>query len=528
MRTAPLLLLLAPLGACSVAKITIGGDDTSVGTPQLTLGSTLLDFGSVPAGMGGSAKVLDLSNTGDATLQILGFSVDDPTAPFTISDVGSTELAPGESTGIILNFTPMVPGSYGANLQIASNDPDEIAEVVLVGESADSGLVLEPSSYDFGVLTLGCSASVDVALHNIGGSAITVENVLLSGADGELSVNEGTPLPWTIGGDQSQAITLTYTPTLQHVVFGSLLVSTTSSTTPTVTGTYFGEAQASPEASERFTTPDGVLDFVVFVDKTQSMQDAGYVNTFRSNMSTIYDALVESDTDFQFAIVTDDDGCVNGPNDFITPSMTRSQMMATLSAMFDSSYYGGELAEEGFSILYAATRPEATSERACNEGLVRSSGALALVGISDEDEQSDGDATGWVAALTSLKSDPTRVHMNGIVGDLPSGCEEAKAGSNWATVAQLTGGATYSICDSSEDWALNLQDIVRSSAGLGSTYTLSSEAEPGTIVVRIDGRISYDWTYDDATNSVVFTSAAGLTWNEDIDISYTIAQTCTG
>lgn len=527
MRTS-LLLLGLPLAACSTAKITIGGDDSVGGLPELTLGQSLLDFGSVPAGMGGSAQVLDLTNTGDATLQILGFSVDDPTAPFTITDAGDTELAPGESTGVILNFTPTTPGSYGANLQVASTDPDGVAEVVLVGESADGGVVLDPASHDFGTLSIGCEAEVPVTVTNVGGSSVTVNDVLLSGAEGELFASEGTPLPWTLGANQSQTLTISYVPTLQHVVFGSLLVTTSSSTTPTVSGSYFGEAQASPSASEQFTTPDGILDFVVFVDKSQSMQDAGYVGRFRTNMTSLYDSLVASGTDFHLAVLTDDDGCVNGPSNFVDGSMTRGQALSTLSAMYDSTYYGGELAEAGFSVLYAGTGESATSERGCNKDLLRSDGSLALLGVSDEDEQSEGDASTWVAQLTSVKGDASRVHVSGIVGDLPSGCESAESGDTWATVAQLTGGATYSICASSSSWAANLGTIVQDSAGLGVGYPLASTPDVASLVVTLDGVTSYDWTYDSETNSIVFTEAAGLTWNQDIVVTYDIEQTCGG
>ena len=71
MRTTSLLLIL-PLAACASAKITVGGDDTAAGAPQLTLGSSLIDFGSVPVGMGGSAQVLDLScGSGEVTLGLM-------------------------------------------------------------------------------------------------------------------------------------------------------------------------------------------------------------------------------------------------------------------------------------------------------------------------------------------------------------------------------------------------------------------------------------------------------------------------
>ena len=179
-------------------------------------------------------------------------------------------------------------------------------------------------------------------------------------------------------------------------------------------------------------------------------------------------------------------------------------------------------------MLYAGTEEAATTDRGCNKDMLRADGSLALIGVSDEDEQSDRDASSWVAQLTSVKDDPSRVHLSAIVGDLPSGCENAEAGDTWATVAQLTGGATYSICGSSSTWASNLGTIVQDSAGLGVGYPLASTPDVATLVVSVDGTTSYDWTYDEATNSIVFTEAAGLTWNQDISVAYEIAQTCSG
>ncbi len=527
MRVTFWMFLPLTLFGCSSAKIQIGGEEIPTGGPILTLGATLLDFGSVAAGMGGSAKVLDISNTGDETLQILGFSVDDPTAPFAITDVGDTDLDPGESTGVVLSFTPSDPGSFGANLLISSTDPAGVGEVVLVGESADGGVALSPASYDFGTLSLDCTATVDVAVTNVGGSSITVDAVRMDEANGELTVSSDA-LPFTLAAAESRFVNVSYTPTLQHVVFGTLSVETSSSTTPTVSGTYFGAAQASPTALDTFSTPDGVVDFVVFIDKSTSMQQDGYVSRFRSNMTSLFDALVDAGTDFQLALVTDDDGCVNGNVNYITQDTPRTQAMSTLSVMFDSTYYGGELAEQGLTALYEATNPDATGDAGCNRGLVRSDGGLTLLGISDEDEQSAGDPSSWVASFTALKSDPSRVHISAIGGDLPDGCENAAAAVTWSTVSQLTSGDLYSICADGEQWAENLTALAHKGAGLASSYALTSEPDVGSIAVTIDGQASFDWTYDSATRSVVFTSGAGLTWNQDIDIAYDIAQSCAG
>lgn len=519
-------LLTLSLSACSTAKITVGSTDSAAGTPQLTLDTQLVDFGAVSAGMGGTAAVLEMANTGDADLQILGFGLDGSDGPFAISDTGASTLAPGQSTGAILTFDPDEAGSYAANLTVSSTDPAGLAQVVLVGEAEDGGVALDPSSFDFGTLSLGCIGSVDVAVQNVGGSTITVNAVTLSGADGELTVDEGTPLPWTLTAGASQAVTVTYAPTLQHVVFGTLTVNTTSTATPTVTGTYFGAAQAEPTANDHFDTPDGVVDLVVFVDKSSSMQDSGYVSRFRASMITLYDTLVALDTDFQIAVLTDDDGCVNGRENFVTSDMSRSQAQSTLSVMFDTTYYGGELAEAGFTVLAAALSEDATGERGCNRGLLRSKGALALMGVSDEDEQSGGDESTWVTGFTALKSDPSRVHVSAITGDLPSGCDDAEAGVIWSDVAQLTGGSVYSICGAAAEWTASVASIARTGTGLASAYTLSSEPDVSTLSVSIDGRPTSAWSYDAASRSVVFADSANLTWNQSIDVQYEIAQSC--
>lgn len=519
-------LLTLSLSACSTAKVTVESTDSVVGTAQLTLNPTFVDFGVVSAGMGGSAAVVEMTNTGDAELKILGFGLDNPGGPFTVSDAGASTLAPGESTGAILTFDPDDAGSFAANLSVSSSDPAGVSQVVLVGEAADGGVVLAPSSFDFGTLSMGCTGSVDVAVQNVGGSAITVNAVTLSGADGELTVGEGAPLPWTLAAGAFETVTVNYTPTLQHVVFGTLTVNTSSTTTSTVTGAYFGAAQAEPTANDHFSTPDGVVDLVVFVDKSSSMQDSSYVSRFRISMIALYDSLVALDADFQIAVLTDDDGCVNGRENFVTSEMSRTEAQSTLSVMFDTSYYGGELAEAGFSVLSAALSDDATGDRGCNRGLIRSTGALALIGVSDEDEQSGGDAGSWVTGFTGLKSDPARVHISAITGEIPDGCQEAAPGVVWSDVAQLTGGAVYSICGGADEWTASVAAIAEAGTGLTSAYTLSSEPDVSTLSVSIDGTLTTAWTYDTASRSLVFTEAAGLTWNQSIDVQYDIAQSC--
>lgn len=99
--------------------------------PRLTVSPSLLDFGSIPAETD-ATQVLHLANTGNATLQISGFSLD-PSTPFALVDAGATSLEPGEGTSATFLFAPTDPGNYTSSLDVASNDPNTPARVVLVG-----------------------------------------------------------------------------------------------------------------------------------------------------------------------------------------------------------------------------------------------------------------------------------------------------------------------------------------------------------------------------------------------------------
>ena len=58
----------------------------------------------------------------------------------------------------------------------------------------------------------------------------------------------------------------------------------------------------------------------------------------------------------------------------------------------------------------------------CNYGLIREEAKLALVGVSDEPEQSVNSYSYYISMFQSLKSNPSDVVIHGIGGDYPSGC----------------------------------------------------------------------------------------------------------
>ncbi len=118
-------------------------------------------------------------NEGDGLLESIGFSLEgEHSDDFTVRDLTATEIAPGQSGGFVVDFTPTGRGARTALLSIQSNDPDENPfQVALAGLGLDPEISV--SHEELGVLVDG-SASLDFGQSNVGKAkdlAITISNI---------------------------------------------------------------------------------------------------------------------------------------------------------------------------------------------------------------------------------------------------------------------------------------------------------------------------------------------------------------
>jgi hypothetical protein len=121
------------------------------------------------------------------------------------------------------------------------------------------------------------------------------------------------------------------------------------------------------------------------------------------------------------------------------------------------------------------------------------------------------------------------MHAHAIVGDSGSGCSsgngDASSGDRYIEVANQTGGQVGSICDS--NFASVLSSIGEVAFGLKVQFFLSANAEPGTVVVSINGQsCGSGWEFDDASNSVIFDSEGACMPNEGDEISIYYKMLC--
>jgi hypothetical protein len=138
--------------------------------------------------------------------------------------------------------------------------------------------------------------------------------------------------------------------------------------------------------------------------------DADRANV-RDNLETLLATLGASGVEWRLAVVMADDGCVAGERAWIDAAVPEADRLDALDAMLAGD--AGFDADAGFALLTAATSAENVGSGGCNAGLVRADARLALVGITDDFEDSGLAWAAVVADFQATKADPDDVRFQG-------------------------------------------------------------------------------------------------------------------
>src|SRR6266496_2091653 len=211
----------------------IGCQGVSSGQPQqsgiLALSNASLDFGSVTAGTSKTLSVT-VSNTGAASLTISSasfssqhFSLSAPSLPVTIGA--------GQSSTISLAFSPNAAGAFSATASITSNASNSSSSLSLSGTGVANGqLAANPTSENFGSVTVGTQSNRTVTLTNNNSSSIDISQVSVSGTGFQLS---GITTPVTLNASQSTTFVVSFAPQSAAAASGSVTI-TSNAPSPTL------------------------------------------------------------------------------------------------------------------------------------------------------------------------------------------------------------------------------------------------------------------------------------------------------
>lgn len=153
----------------------------SGGGPIVSLSPTSLTYATQLVNTTSAGKVVTLTNTGNATLQITSIAIGGTNAADfsqTASTCGAT-LNAGKSCTVTVAFTPKAKGSRTASLNFTDNAPGSPQSVALSGIGTVVQLV--PTSINFGNQRVGTdSPPHNVTVTNVGGQPLhfTVINVV--------------------------------------------------------------------------------------------------------------------------------------------------------------------------------------------------------------------------------------------------------------------------------------------------------------------------------------------------------------
>ncbi len=315
------------------------------------------------------------------------------------------------------------------------------------------------------------------------------------------------------------------------------------------------------------------VDILWIVDSSGSMaEEQSYLG---ANFSSFISQLSQTSTDFQIGVTSTDVCDTGSPSLFpsnlrycpttdgrpasrlrgslVGPAGSRVLTRDTpnLAGRFVSNArvgISGSSYEHGLTAMKMAISKSISGQ---NDGLIRSDAFLAVIVVSDEED--DGIGLGQTdlysgrnfvqLGLTSYRytSDDMvrdtlaakgagRFSVSTITGTRNANgtmCTSAHSqpkeeGSQYISAANKTGGIVQSICDN--NWSSSLATIGQDIAAQSSQIVLSQQPYPDTIKVQVDGHPTLAWSYNGGNNAVKFNIGSIPAAGSIVQIQYFQAQ----
>ena len=169
---------IASTASDSSTSISLTG--TGVASSQLAVSPTTENFGSITVDSQ-SNQTITLTNGTGATVNISQVSVSG--AGFKMSGITTPlALTASQSTTFTATFSPLTAGSASGTVTITSDAPNPSLSLPLSGTGVTQGAVgSNPTSLDFGTVTVGSKQVMSETVTNTGGSTLTISQVGVSG-----------------------------------------------------------------------------------------------------------------------------------------------------------------------------------------------------------------------------------------------------------------------------------------------------------------------------------------------------------
>ena len=506
-------------------------EEPGITEPEIEVDPTYHGFGALTAGTETQEVVITIDNIGNADLNISDIYLHGGSSNFSLTSSPTGIVEPTSSVEMIITYSP---GTFETNYEtvsILSNDADEPVVSISLDGSGDAPIItVTPDYYDFGNVYLGCDDTIPVEIGNIGNSNLILSDIEyfaslpvdFSLIEYETQVGE---LPITIAPGETIELNVDYIPLDDLDDSAYIEITSNDPATPIAYADQDGLGGYEAWILDIFVQ-DGTVDVdILFVIDNSGSMGSNQTN-IKNNFDTFMNAFTAAGVSYQVALITTDSA------DFVGDVITNTTVdaVAEFNTQVDSIGTRGSAMEAGLWHAYESTTTGDASSGS-STGFFREHSRLVVVYVSDEPDHSTYRSStmtpaDYSASLFSLKSSTALVAAHAIAGDHPGGCSSnggAQFGDGYYDVVNDLGGTFMSIC--AEDWSTTMDTLARESIAL-SEFPLSGNAVQDTIQVRVGGYLSYDWSYTESTNSVIFTVVPAD--GSDIEIEYAVWSDCSG
>jgi hypothetical protein len=366
---------------------------------------------------------------------------------------------------------------------------------------------------------VGCESTRSVDLVSVGGEPVTVESITAIGDGYTVS---SLSLPRTLQPGESVSVDLTFAPDDERDFPGSLEVVSDDYYSSTQSGKQFGAGLWGSVHEESWTLEDADADILFYVDHSGSMADNA--SELAANFDGFIEHLNDYSSDWRIVVADNETGC--NTSGVLSPSISDYVTRFTDAVTTTDT---GRWDEAGLTV--GALAVEATDAGECNEDFLREDALLHLILVSDESEQSGADWRDLVDQIATKKGDPSLVRVSAIAGTAadaaayfsdPDGCQ-ALEGTGYAEAVAATGGTFLSICS---DWAASMMALADEIVTQDTFVLTELDVAPVSVEVTVDGHSASGWSFDAATNSVVFAAGSAPTQGSTVVIDYATYAVC--
>lgn len=517
--------------------ITLKGEAEEHAPCDVVLTPQAVDFGTVVPRRGAVLGV-KVANRGADLCAVKNIRLQDDAGGAFYMPGGAIDgliMYPGDWFSFQVAFNaPATPGDFAGMLQVEVANPATPRLLVpLTAHVQGSCLVPEPRFLDWGLARPDCPPPTrTVRLTNNCSAPVGVTDVRIGAGttDSEFSIVRLRDTPFTLAPGDSFEVEVDYAAQVPGMNLSPLFVATNDLPRPLLVP-LVGESSKRVDKTDTFIQQDGKkVDVLFVVDNTASMVEEQ--PRLVSAMPAFASAALGRGVDLHVGVTTTGIEPVSGtcpggarggeagrlfPADNSQPRIL-TQATPNLGAQLQKNVQVGQCAqvEQGLEavrraltepLVSSADDPRTSLPNDGNKGFLRSEAALVVVFVGDEDDHSPDSVAAYVRALQDIKggNQPQRVTLFAIAPTDRTCSTAGGTGTRYAEGAQRTGGEVLDVCAS--DYAPLLQRVANRAFSPQDRFPLTEQPDVPTIEVRVDGtQVTGGWTYDAASNSVVFTT----------------------